>query len=75
MACNADFAKTSVCLHPFIDMVGIFYLVGDRHLLEVTFTFAMTVEVETNAGNSSCLQLVSNADFQATVPVACESMT
>ena len=55
-------------------MVGIFYLVGNRHLLEVTFTFAMTVEVETNAGNSSCLQLVSNTKFQTTIPVACETV-
>ena len=55
-------------------MVGIFYLVGDCHLLKVTFTFAMTVEVETNAGNSSCLQLVSNTKFQTTIPVACETV-
>jgi len=74
MACDTNLAEASVGLHPFIDIVGIFYLVGNRHLLKVTLALTVTVEVETNAGNSSCLQLVSNTKFQTTIPVACETV-
>ena len=55
-------------------MVCILYLVGDGHLHKVPFALAVSVEVESDAGNALGLQLMSYALLQSAVSVAGETM-
>ena len=72
---NTYLTKPSISLYPVIDVVGILNLIGNSHLLEIPLTLAVSVEVETNAGNALSLKLMGNAAFQTTIPVAREAMT
>jgi hypothetical protein len=74
MSGYTDFPKPAVGFQPVVHVAGILYLVGDSHLHEIAFTFAMTVKVETYAGNTFCFQLLGYSSFQTSVSVACKAM-
>ena len=61
--------------HIFHHFLGILYLVGYRHVLKLTLTLSVTVEVETDAGNAMRLQSVADQLEHRTVLRTTETVT
>ena len=75
MTHNGKITDITQVTHVFHHLLGVLDLIRHRHILKLTLTLAMTVEVEADRGDAMLLQAVGDQFKQRTILRAAEAMT